>query len=347
MEKTTLGKLSRDRLVNKFKQGGLAKYITRAEELLSIARGASFITPSTEAEKTLACIYADIFNLNVSDISAGENFFELGGTSIDVIRLKREGESAFELPEIPTIQILKHPVVSSLANYIDSLISKNASTEEYDPIVTLNLTGNKTPIFMVHTGVGEVLIFVYLAKYFQNERPFYAFRARGFEPGHPFFGSMDEMVSSYAASVKRMQPHGPYAIAGYSYGGVVAFEVAKRLEAMGDEVKFTGVINILPHIADCMHEIDWTLNLSYFLGLVSKQDANDLAPALRRLTRKEQLDAVWKLSPPERLLELQLTPERLDHWVDIAGSLIECGKTYEPSGSVCELIVFPRPPSLC
>ncbi|KAG8215411.1 hypothetical protein J3R82DRAFT_9019 [Butyriboletus roseoflavus] len=343
MEKTTLGKLSRARLVNQFKQGGLAKHIVRAEELLSIARGASFVTPSTTTEKTLARIYADIFNLNVSDMSAGDNFFELGGTSIDVIRLKREGETAFELPEIPTIQILKHPILSSLAQYVDSLVSKDASTEEYDPIVPLNLTGNKTPIFMVHPGVGEVLIFVNFAKYFQNERPFYAFRARGFEPGHPFFGSMDEMVSSYAAAVKRTQPHGPYAIAGYSYGGVVAFEVAKRLEAMGDEVKFTGLINIPPNIADRMHEIDWTggmLNLSYFLSLVSKQDANDLAPTLRPLTRKEQLDVVWKLSPPERLLELQLTPEKLDHWVDIAGSLIECGKTYDPSSSVSSVDVF-------
>ncbi|KAF8546344.1 atromentin synthetase [Imleria badia] len=343
MEKTTLGKLSRARLLNQFKQGGLAKHVARAEELLSIARGASFITLSTETEKTLARIYADIFNLNASGISASDNFFELGGTSIDVIRLKHEGESTFDLPEIPTIQILKHPVLSSFAKYLDSLISKDATIEEYDPIVPLNLTGNKTPIFMVHPGVGEVLIFVNLAKYFQNERPFYAFRARAFEPGDPFFGSMDEMVSSYAAAVKQTQPHGPYAIAGYSYGGVVAFEVAKRLEAMGDEVKFTGLINIPPHIAERMHEIDWTggmLNLAYFLGLVSKQDADDLAPALKPLTRKEQLDAVWKLSPERRLLELQLTPEGLDHWVDIAGSLIECGKTYEPSGSVSSLDVF-------
>ncbi|KAH7886559.1 putative quinone synthetase [Phlebopus sp. FC_14] len=343
MEKTTLGKLSRSRLISQFKQGELAKYIAKAEELLSEARGASFVAPSTDIEKTLASIYAGIFNLEVADVSAADNFFELGGTSIDVIRLKREGEAAFDLPEIPTIQILKHPVLSSLANYVVSLKNKSANAEEYDPIVPLQLTGNKTPIFMVHPGVGEVLIFVNLAKYFQNERPFYALRARGFEPGHPFFTSMDEMVSCYAAAVKRTQPTGPYAIAGYSYGGVVAFEVAKRLEAMGDEVKFTGLINIPPHIADRMHEIDWTggmLNLSYFLGLVTKQDANDLAPSLRPLTRKEQLEVVWKLSPPERLVELQLTPEKLDHWVDIAGSLIECGKEYNPSGSVSVVDVF-------
>ncbi|OAX34261.1 atromentin synthetase [Rhizopogon vinicolor AM-OR11-026] len=343
MEKTTLGKLSRARLISLFKQGGLVRHIARAEELLSEARGASFVTPSSETEKALARIYAGIFNLAESEVSASDNFFELGGTSIDVIRLKREGEAHFDLPEIPTIQILKHPVISSLANYVNSLLSKDSQTEEYDPIVPLQLTGNKTPIFFVHPGVGEVLIFVNLAKYFQNERPFYALRARGFEPGHPFFTTMDEMVSCYAAAVKRTQPKGPYAIAGYSYGGVVAFEVAKRLEAMGDEVKFTGLINIPPHIADRMHEIDWTggmLNLSYFLGLVSKHDANDLAPALKPLTRTEQLEIVWKLSPPERLVELQLTPEKLDHWVNIAGSLINCGKDYNPAGSVSVVDVF-------
>lgn len=343
MEKTTLGKLSRARLVSLFKQGELAKHIARAEELLSEARGSSFVAPSTEAEKALANIYAGIFNLSETEMSASDNFFELGGTSIDVIRLKREGEAHFGLPEIPTIQILKHPVISSLANYVNTLLSKDSAAEEYDPIVPLQLTGNKTPIFFVHPGVGEVLIFVNLAKYFQNERPFYALRARGFEPGHPFFTSMDEMVSTYAAAVKRTQPTGPYAISGYSYGGVVAFEVAKRLEAMGDEVKFVGLINIPPHIADRMHEIDWTggmLNLSYFLGLVTKQDANDLTPTLRPLSRKEQLEVVWKLSPPERLIELQLTQEKLDHWVDIAGSLIECGKEYDPAGSVSALDVF-------
>jgi hypothetical protein len=92
-----------------------------------------------------------------------------------------------------------------------------------------------------------------------------------------------------------------------------------------------------------MHEINWTggmLNLSYFLGLVTKQNAIDLEDGLRTLTREQQLAIVWALSPPGRLEELQLTTHKLDHWVDIAGSLIECGKTYNPSSSVCKLTVF-------
>ncbi|KAG1864950.1 atromentin synthetase [Suillus subalutaceus] len=343
MEKTTLGKLSRAHLISLFKQGQLSKHITRAEELLSQARSVSFVAPSTETEKALAKIFAGIFNLADSEVSASDNFFEIGGNSIDAIRLKREGEEHFGLPDISAIQILKHPVLSSLANYINSLLSKGTQTEEYDPIVPLQLSGNKTPIFFVHPGIGEVLIFVNLAKYFHNERPFYAFRARGFDAGHPYFTSMDEMVTCYAAAVKKTQATGPYAIAGYSYGGVVAFEVAKRLEAMGDEVKFIGLINIPPHIAPRMNEIDWTsgmLHLSSFLGLLSKHDADDLAPPLRPLTKQEQLEFVWKMAPPERIVELQLTLEKLDKWVDLAGSLIDCGLDYNPSGSVSALDVF-------
>lgn len=106
---------------------------------------------------------------------------------------------------------------------------------------------------------------------------------------------MDEMISCYAAAVKRTQATGPYIIAGYSYGGVIAFEVAKRLEAIGEEVKFVAPINIHLYIADRMHKINWTdgmLNLSYLLGLMSKHDAEDLVPIMRSLTKKEQLELI-------------------------------------------------------
>ncbi|KAG2122744.1 atromentin synthetase [Suillus clintonianus] len=343
MEKTTLGKLSRARLMNQFKQGQFAKHIARSEELLSEARGVSFVAPSTETEKGVAKIYANIFNLAESEVSATDNFFELGGTSIDVIRLKREGEAYFNLPEMSTTQILKNPIVSTLANYIDTLQSKGVQIEEYDPIVPLQLTGNKTPIFFVHPGVGEVLIFVNLAKYFQNERPFYALRARGFDAGHTFFTTMDEMVSCYTAGVKRTQPKGPYALAGYSYGGVIAFEIAKRLEAMGDEVKFFAPVNIPPNIAERMHEIDWTsalLHLAGFVGLISTHDTDALAPTVKPLSRREQLEFVWKISPPDRIAELQLTLEKLDKWAHLAKSLIDCGHGYVPTGSVAVIDVM-------
>ncbi|KAG2146607.1 atromentin synthetase [Suillus bovinus] len=330
MEKTTLGKLSWSCLLILLQKGGLAKHITHADELLSKARGASFIAPSTKTEKALAKMYAGILNLVDNDVSVNDNFFEFGGTSIGVLRLKREGEAYFGLPEIPTIQILKHPDVSSLANYVDSLLSKDRPADEYDAAVPLQVTRDKTPLFFVHPGVGEVLVFLSLAKYFQNEHLFYGLCARGFEPGQPFFTSMDEMVSSYTAGIRRVQPAGPYAIAGYCYGGLMAFEVVKRLEAMGKEVKFLSLINVPPYLAQHMYDINLmcTLNVAFFLGLLLNHDSESMVPSFKPLTQKERLEI------------LQLTPETLEHWIKVSMSLLRCGNGYTPMGTAPAIDVF-------
>lgn len=343
MEKSALGKLSKSRLIDLYERGELAMHISRAENLLGIARNNSYVAPVSKTERTLACMFGNIFCVEPSAISVKDNFFELGGTSIDVIKLMRECEIMFGISQIPTIQILKCPVLSALAAYIDFTCAKGCGHEEYDPIVPLQVSGSRTPIFMVHSGIGEVLVFVSLAKYFQEERPFYALRARGFDRDQTFFTSMHEMVSCYASAIKHTQRTGPYAIAGYSYGGVVAFEIAKYLEAQGDEIKFLGLVNIPPRIAGRLYEIDWTrgiLNLAYFLGLVPRAEADALEPSLRPLTRSEQLDAVWNASCPTRLRELHLTPAKMSRWVDVGGSLVECGKGYEPVGAVGELDHF-------
>ncbi|KIM60237.1 hypothetical protein SCLCIDRAFT_1217003 [Scleroderma citrinum Foug A] len=341
MERSTLGKVSRARLIDLFERGTFAQYISLTEMLLRATRGSSFTKPSSSSERALAQMFVSI--LGVEIVSAEDNFFELGGTSIDVIRLKRECEATFTLPEIPTISFLKYPVLAALAHHIDTLRIESNYKEDYDPIIPFHATGHRTPLIMVHPGIGEVLIYVGLAKYFRNERPFYALRARGFETDQPFFTSMNEMVSCYVAAVKRIQPMGPYAIAGYSYGGVIAFEMAKRFESMGDDVKFLGLINIPPNITDRLDEIDWTrglLNLAYFLGLLSREMADAFAPSIRPLIRAEQLAVVWKEFSPARVDDLDMTLEKLSHWVDVAGALVQCGKGYQPSGSVATMDVF-------
>jgi len=346
-EKSTLGKLSRAKLLKQYQEGLFNDHLGRVDALIKLGRAKTFVKAEEGSVAAVVCqIFENIFGLDMGSVSAEDNFFEMGGTSIDVIRLKREIEVSLNLPdEIPILRILLHPTPNLLSVLVNQILDPAASdASTYDPIVPLQTTGKKTPIFFVHPGVGEVLIFVNLAKYFHGERPFYALRARGFDKGQPVFGSMEEMVGCYADAIKRVQPQGPYAVAGYSYGGVVAFEVAKVLESRNEEVKFVGLVNIPPSIADRMHEIDYVsgmLNLSYFLSLITKDDANRLAAPLRELPSKQaQLEYVWAMAPPERLHELQLTIPKLDHWVGIATSLINCGKGYLPGGSVDSLDVF-------
>ncbi|KAK9679061.1 nonribosomal peptide synthetase [Basidiobolus ranarum] len=59
---------------------------------------------------------------------------------------------------------------------------------------------------------------------------------------------MEEMVDIYTAAIRKTQPEGPYVVAGYSHGGVVVYEIAKRLEAQNQRVAFVGLVNIPPHI---------------------------------------------------------------------------------------------------
>jgi len=104
----------------------------------------------------------------------------------------------------------------------------------------MQLTGRKTPLFCIHPANGEVLVFVNLAKYFVNDRPFYTFRPRGFNEGEQHFETINEIVSTYLNAIRKRQPRGPYALAGYSLRGPIAFELAKVLESQAGRVLQAG-----------------------------------------------------------------------------------------------------------
>ena len=116
-------------------------------------------------------------------------------------------------------------------------------------------TTSKTPLFLFHPGVGEIPVFLALVKHLP-ERPVYAFRAKGFNAGEGFFCSLEEMVSTYVSAIRTQQPHGPYALAGCSFGGMLAFATAKRLEAAGEQVSFCAIFNLPPHTSGAC--VSWT-----------------------------------------------------------------------------------------
>jgi thioesterase domain-containing protein len=217
---------------------------------------------------------------------------------------------------------------------------------EYDPIVPPQLSGTRTPLFCVHPGVGEVLVFVNLAKYFVNERPFYALRARGFNEGGEYFTTFDEMVSTYVTAIRRLQPHGPYAVAGYSCGGAVGFEIAKVLESQGERVNFVASFNLPPDIKyrmdwDELDEVEAAVNLAFFLTLIDKNQADELPAKLRAsLPVQDPCEYLIRNAPRERLVELDLDLAKFTAWAGLAQSLLTLGQSYVPSGAVESMTVF-------
>ncbi|WP_253195645.1 non-ribosomal peptide synthetase [Streptomyces sp. JHA26] len=339
--KTSLGKIQRSLMRDRLESGAYDAQQRAVAELAARMLG-GHTAPEGAIEQAVAEVYAEMFDIAPGSVSATANFFELGGTSLDILRLRSKLARRLggDGPEI--ITVLRAPTVRALAARLAER-ELPGGPEEYDPIVPLQTGGDKTPLFCVHPGVGEVLVFVNLAKYFVGDRPFYALRARGFNEGEKPFATFDQMVDSYVDAIRARQPHGPYAVAGYSFGAAVAFEIAKVLRSRGERVDFVGSFNLPPHIKYRMEELDFVetaANLAFFLGLIDKRQAQEFPALLRDLPVEEQLRRLLEAASPQRMASLELDGERFRDWAELADSLTDLGRGYEPSGTVDSVSVF-------
>jgi thioesterase domain-containing protein len=103
-------------------------------------------------------------------------------------------------------------------------------------LVEITRGGNRPPLFCVHGAGGNVLNFRDLSWGLHHDQPFYALQARGVDGTTELHHSIEEMARAYVEEIRALRPHGPYFLAGYSGGGVVAFEMAQQLKALGEEV---------------------------------------------------------------------------------------------------------------
>lgn len=112
------------------------------------------------------------------------------------------------------------------------------------------------PLWLLYPGVGEILVFFDLADYITHQ-PVYALGSGGFD-GEPLFKSIQNPYRATTTKSNSLQPKGPYAIAGYSYGTIVALGVSKLMKERGGEIGFRGIIDQPPHIKAQMCYSDWT-----------------------------------------------------------------------------------------
>lgn len=357
---STLGKVSRFKMARLFAEGKFAldlelhqQAVLRASNVVRQAH-ADLKGPKSATEAFLLEKIADVLGAppDVLDVSPDTSLFDLGFTSMHFVKLKHVLDHHFEL-EIPIVLVINNPTVTTLAASIESHMRRSRLNVDqppfsttYDPVVVLRAEGSKAPLWLVHPGVGEVLVFMGLAQCLTpDDRPVYALRAAGFEPPYQRFESIEQTVAMYTAAIRQRQPHGPYALAGYSYGTMLAFEVAKRLEAYGHDVGFLGSLNLPPHIKQRMRMLEWNvclLNLGHFLGLISEHTSNlvEADRAYRNLSRTQAMATLLKLASKPRWKELNLKEDFLARWADVAFGLQRMASDYDPSGQVKHIDVF-------
>ncbi|KAI0023824.1 acyl-protein synthetase [Xylariomycetidae sp. FL0641] len=359
---SALGKISKAKMRALFESGAFSAALdahhTTTTTTLKAQSAQNGDGPQTPTETQLLADLHAVFGAPAALLGVDSCFFDFGFTSMDLIRLKRlVDRRRRRAPRTPLVTFLKHATVRSLAAALDAPSGSDASN--YDPVVTLRAAGRKPPLWLLHPGVGEVLVFVPLAAHLagdDDDRPVHALRARGFEAGERPWRGVDEAVAAYAAAIRARQPRGPYALVGYSYGAMLAFEVAKRLEGGGggdvsgdgdaeeaNQVRFLGCLNLPPHIAFRMRRLDrglCLLHLALFLGLAGEAYAELAEGRLFGVPYDDAVAEIREVVDRRRLRELGLDEAGLLRWADLAFGLQSMAVDYEPKGLVDSIDVF-------
>ena len=339
LPKSTLGKLSRAKIRTAFENGAFRAMEEANDKAIKSYRVSENEMPSTETEKKIAAVLCEMFDLSPDVAWIGSSLFDFGITSIDLIAFKMRVEKKLALGyDIPVLMMMKNPTIKGMAEALEILAQ---GPRPYTPVVMLQTKGTKTPLWFVHPGNGEVLAFIGLTKYFAD-RPLYALRARGLEKGEECFHSLAEATETYYKYMKETQPVGPYAILGWSQGGFLAYDVAKRLEAQGDQVVLCGNLDMPPDLRSFRHlsDMDIIVEASYLNNLISKEHAREHTDIINRLTYDEALRFILDLVPLTRREELGLDLPKWTRWMKVMYSLYLQTREHAASGTVNSLDVF-------
>ena len=196
----------------------------------------AFVAPETDTEKTLVNIWSDL--LTLERVSVEDDFFELGGNSLIAVSMMNKIEKAIG-KKAPLAVLIQHSTVKSLANLLD----EEEELEFGGSLVPIKPSGKKAPIYLIHGGGLHVLMFQTLAAHLDEEQPIYALQARGLNGEAPPLNRIEDMAAHYISEIEQSNPDGPYALAGYSFGGLIAFEMAKQLKASGKKVSMLSVFD--------------------------------------------------------------------------------------------------------
>jgi amino acid adenylation domain-containing protein len=207
-----------------------------AVEQAPAAPQVTFVAPRNSTEARLVALWEK--TLGATGIGVHDSFFDLGGHSMAGARLFARIEREFGR-RLPLASLFECPTVELLAARLDRPDTAAACSS----LVALQPRGTRPPIFFLHgAGGGNLWTYTNLVPHLGADQPAYGLESRGMR-GLPEFSGIEEMAAHYITEIQTVQPHGPYYLAGYCFGGNVAYEIAWQLRARGEQVAFVGLID--------------------------------------------------------------------------------------------------------
>jgi len=212
--------------------------------------------PSDDCERELLTIWQDV--LKLAKIGIDDNFFDLGGTSLQALMVFAKIEARLGCSLSPST-LVQAPTIARLAEFIRATTGIVASQS----LVPLRASGTGLPLFLASGREYLVINYRHLVRDLKSDRPVYGLQPPPLDGKHSISRTIEAMAADRIVEIRRVQPHGPYFLAGGSFGGRLSFEIAQQLVRAGECVRFLGLIDTylrdtpviegLPLVSEAVH----------------------------------------------------------------------------------------------
>ena len=308
------------------------------EPTLTASNRGSSAPAATATEKRLMEIWCEI--LGLSSIGRDESFFELGGHSLAALRMFSHVAKVWQV-RIPMAVLIQAPTPRLLAEIIDREGNTRPPESGEPVVVPVRASGSLPPLFCIHGGDGGVFFYQGLADHLDPERPILAIES----PALGIAGEVrpvpvGETASNYIGALREFQPQGPYHLIGYSYGGLLVYEMARQLIAAGESIAFAGLLDTINPAAP-IREYSLLERAEVFW---EAQAHPDLIERIRRLIGrvssglathfrvKSEIHAARSTRRSDPYSEVRMLQVREAHW--------ESMKAFNPEPLPCGIVLF-------
>jgi amino acid adenylation domain-containing protein len=264
-------------------------------------------------------------------ISITDNFFDLGGHSLSAVRLVAQVRERLS-HNLSLSALVQGASIESLAG----LLRQQTDSKQHSPLVAIQPEGSKTPFFCIHPIGGNVLCYMDLARCIGTDRPFYGLQAAGLNGDGACFTTIEDMAAYYVEALRAVQPEGPYLLGGWSFGGVVAYEMARALKQQSHQTAHVALLDswapTLNRTAaeDRPRTSDIVARFLMDMAGVSGKDLSVDHDLLAQLDKQEQLKCILEQAITLNILPADMEVEQIALLFDVFERNLTAFQSYSP-----------------
>jgi amino acid adenylation domain-containing protein len=253
-----------------------------------VTAGRELVPPRDELQRQLVEIWEKVLGIN--PIGVTDDFFELGGHSLLMVQLIARIEEKLG-KRVPMTELLSGATI----DHLSGILRQEREPTSFSVLVPMQPAGSAPPLFCVHPAGGNLFCYTDLVRHLGEEQPFYGIQADGSQPAFGTSVEVESVAADYLRAVRAFQPEGPYRLGGWSMGGVIAFEMARQLEAAGQTPELLAIMDAeAPSGREAVYT--WVVLLGSF--------ALDLGLPMERLYESwDEIDALPPMGQLKRVAE--------------------------------------------